>query len=32
LANEMLAGDGFIFDGEAGEKRKLNFGKISFPD
>jgi anhydro-N-acetylmuramic acid kinase len=30
LANEMLAGQGFDFEG-TGEVRKLNFGKISFP-
>lgn len=31
LANEMLAGDGFEFESN-GEKRRINFGKISFPD
>lgn len=32
LANEMLAGEGFLFEGESGKKQKLNFGKISFPN
>ncbi|MEX0662869.1 MAG: anhydro-N-acetylmuramic acid kinase [Balneolaceae bacterium] len=30
LANEMLAGDGFEFESN-GEKKRVNFGKISFP-
>lgn len=30
LANEMLAGDGFLFETPQGNK-KVNFGKISFP-
>jgi len=32
LANEMLAGEGFVFEDTSGEKSLLNFGKISFPD
>ena len=32
LANEMLAGDGFLFKDTSGNKFRLNFGKISFPD
>lgn len=32
LANEMLAGDGFLFEDTSGKKSRLNFGKISFPD
>lgn len=32
LANEMLAGEGFIFEDVSGKKSRLNFGKISFPD
>ncbi len=31
LANEMIAGEGFDFEGRRGEVKKLNFGKISFP-
>lgn len=31
LANEMLAGDGFEFEPN-GEKKNINFGKISFPE
>ncbi len=31
LANEMLAGEGFEFESN-GEKKRINFGKISFPD
>ena len=31
LANEMLAGDGFTFSIMDGKKKKVNFGKISFP-
>jgi anhydro-N-acetylmuramic acid kinase len=31
LANEMIAGEGFVFESEDGASRKLNFGKISFP-
>lgn len=31
LANEMLAGNGFNFKMEEGQKQKVNFGKISFP-
>lgn len=31
LANEMLAGEGFEFESN-GEKKNINFGKISFPD
>ena len=30
LANEMLAGEGFEFESAAGERKKVNFGKISF--
>ena len=30
LANEMLAGEGFDFETETGERRKVKFGKISF--
>ena len=32
LANEMLAGEGFLFEDTSGKKSRLNFGKISFPD
>jgi anhydro-N-acetylmuramic acid kinase len=32
LANEMIAGDGFDFEESGGEVRKINFGKISFPN
>ena len=32
LANEMLAGDGFLFEDTSGKNSRLNFGKISFPD
>jgi len=32
LANEMLAGDGFMFEEASGNEFRLNFGKISFPD
>jgi len=32
LANEMLAGDGFVFENASGKSQKLNFGKISFPN
>ncbi len=31
LANEMLAGDGFLIDPKQGTQRRVNFGKISFP-
>ena len=32
LANEMIAGEGFDFESEDGSDRKVNFGKISFPN
>jgi len=32
LANETLAGDGFEFESNSGEKKQIHFGKISFPD
>lgn len=32
LANEMIAGEGFDFESKTGSTRKLNFGKISFPE
>ena len=32
LANEMIAGEGFGFEGENGSTKKVNFGKISFPN
>ena len=32
LANEMIAGEGFDFESEDGSSRKVNFGKISFPN
>lgn len=32
LANEMLAGEGFPIQDGSGKMKKLNFGKISFPD
>lgn len=31
LANETLAGDGFLIDPKQGIQRRVNFGKISFP-
>ncbi|MFH5833462.1 anhydro-N-acetylmuramic acid kinase [Halalkalibaculum sp. DA384] len=31
LANEMLAGEGFLIDPKQGTPRRVNFGKISFP-
>ncbi len=31
LANETLAGDGFIIDPKQGTQKRVNFGKISFP-
>ncbi|WP_310686746.1 anhydro-N-acetylmuramic acid kinase [Aliifodinibius sp. S!AR15-10] len=31
LANEMLAGDGFLINPKRGVSRRVNFGKISFP-
>jgi anhydro-N-acetylmuramic acid kinase len=32
LANEMLAGEGFTMDTDASGSKKINFGKISFPN
>lgn len=32
LANEMLAGKGFIMSGLDASEKKMNFGKISFPE
>ena len=32
LANETLAGKGFEFETYSGEKKQIQFGKISFPD
>ena len=32
LANEALAGKGFPMEKQAGEKQRINFGKISFPE
>lgn len=32
LANEMIAGDGFYLENTGGNKRKVNFGKLSFPE
>jgi anhydro-N-acetylmuramic acid kinase len=31
LANEMLAGDGFMIEDASGSQTQVNFGKISFP-
>lgn len=31
LANEMLAGEGFVMDSNSADGSKINFGKISFP-
>jgi anhydro-N-acetylmuramic acid kinase len=32
LANEMLAGDGFMIEDASGSQTRVNFGKISFPN